>query len=460
MLELGLRARLRGRRRADGGRSRAFAIAEPPEPLPGAPLVAIAMATFEPPLDLFRAPGGVDPRADADRLDLRRERRLLRSRTVRRAASGCSTATRGSCSHAPTGGAASTTTSSARWSWRSGRRAVTSPSPIRTTSGTPTSSRRSYARSATPSSCTATSGSSRPAASGSRRRTGRSARQQPLGHAVAAGGELRHRRSVAVPARAARRRPAAPAGPVHRTSTTTGSRSPLSRSATSASSTAAALRLRAARQHATLGHADGDTDRRACATGCPRFGAARASGCGCGACTTSSTPAGCSSSPPSSSMRCGDGMSRRKRRRARPLHARRPLRAPDPTLFARGARELVRRRPETLGAEWMLGYAFAWRRLLGASRRATARSGRLRLDALPPLVLHPSPARTSPGRPDLRDLAQHLAARCGSPWPTDAPERINLLIPDVRPAPLLRRVHREAPPGHGASRSGASGSGS
>ena len=43
-------------------------------------------------------------------------------------------------------------------------------------------------------------------------------------------------------------------------------------------------------------------------------------------------------------------------------------------LWARGARELVGR-PETLGAEWMLTYAFVWRRL-PPPPRATARSGR------------------------------------------------------------------------------------
>ena len=95
-----------------------IAVAEPLEPLPGAPQIAICMAAFEPPLELFRAPGRVDPRADPDRLDLRRQRRLLGPAAVRGNATRCSPATRGSCCRARSGGAASTTTSSARWRWR------------------------------------------------------------------------------------------------------------------------------------------------------------------------------------------------------------------------------------------------------------------------------------------------------------------------------------------------------
>ena len=62
----------------------------------------------------------------------------------------------------------------------------------------------------------------------------------------------------------------------------------------------------------------------------------------------------------------------------------------------RGARDLVGT-PETLGAEWMLFSALAWRRLLSATATERPRS-RLRLDALPPpsLILHPG--RLEPGR--------------------------------------------------------------
>ena len=58
-------------------------------------------------------------------------------------------------------------------------------------------------------------------------------------------------------------------------------------------------------------------------------------------------------------------MSARQAPRARPLPAAERSPRQVPALFARGARELARRRPETLGAEWMLAYAFAWRRLVG-----------------------------------------------------------------------------------------------
>ena len=119
-------------------------------------------------------------------------------------------------------------------------------------------------------------------------------------------------------------------------------------------------------------------------------------------------------------LRCGDRMSLRKRRALdRFMRADRSV-LPIPGLFARGARELVRRRPETLGAEWMLGYAFTWRRLLGATARDRPQQT-ARLDALPPLVLHPSPRVRVPGDPDLRDARPASPARSGSRWPTTRP---------------------------------------
>jgi hypothetical protein len=51
-------------------------------------------------------------------------------------------------------------------------------------------------------------------------------------------------------------------------------------------------------------------------------------------------------------------------------------------LWRLGALELLGR-GQTLGAEWMLAYAFTWRRLLNASvRERPVRA--LRLDAVPP----------------------------------------------------------------------------
>ncbi|HEY1595847.1 MAG TPA: glycosyltransferase family 2 protein, partial [Thermoleophilaceae bacterium] len=97
-------------------------------------------------------------------------------------------------------------------------------------------------------------------------------------------------------------------------------------------------------------------------------------------------------------------------------------------LAARGARELVGR-PETLGAEWMLFFAFAWRRLLSATTRERPVRG-LRLDAVPPPALDPKPGARTPVAPGPRAIAEkiaplELAAR------DDAPQRINLLIPTI-----------------------------
>jgi hypothetical protein len=130
-------------------------------------------------------------------------------------------------------------------------------------------------------------------------------------------------------------------------------------------------------------------------------------------------------------LRCGDRMSGRKRAAlARLARADRSL-LPVPGLFARGARELLRRRPETLGAEWMLGYAFTWRRLLAATARdRPQQTGRL--DALPPHVLNPSPRIRVPGDPDLRAVAQ-MVLPLRLTVADDAPERVNLLVTGIDP---------------------------
>ena len=130
-------------------------------------------------------------------------------------------------------------------------------------------------------------------------------------------------------------------------------------------------------------------------------------------------------------LRCGARMTRDKRRALdRLARADRSVLA-IPGLFARGARELMRRRPQTLGAEWMLGYAFTWRRLLAASARdRPQRTGRL--DALPPHVLNPDARVRVPGDPDLRAVAQHvLPLRFAVA--DNAPERVNLLVQGVDP---------------------------
>jgi hypothetical protein len=97
-------------------------------------------------------------------------------------------------------------------------------------------------------------------------------------------------------------------------------------------------------------------------------------------------------------------------------------------LWRRGARELLGR-PETLGAEWMLAYAFSWRRLLRASARSRPLRG-LRLDAVPPPDLVMPPGRQVSGHPAVRQLADKIAP-LELAVSEDAPPRINLLVPTI-----------------------------
>ncbi len=127
-------------------------------------------------------------------------------------------------------------------------------------------------------------------------------------------------------------------------------------------------------------------------------------------------------------MRCGAGMASGKRRALeRFLRTDGSLLALA-NLWRRGARELVGR-PETLGAEWMLAYAFTWRRLLGASTRDRPVKG-LRLDAVPPPDLALMPGRRAADNPTVRVIAEKIA-----PLPfvlsEDAPRRVNVLIPTI-----------------------------
>jgi glycosyltransferase involved in cell wall biosynthesis len=127
-------------------------------------------------------------------------------------------------------------------------------------------------------------------------------------------------------------------------------------------------------------------------------------------------------------MRCGERMTKPKREvLERFMAADRSLLALG-RLWARGGRELMRRRPETLGAEWTLAYAFAWRRALAATAGDRPR-GPLRLDALPPTRLAPRPGRRGPeGSP--RVIAEKVAPLELS-MRDDAPPRVNLLIPTI-----------------------------
>jgi glycosyltransferase involved in cell wall biosynthesis len=127
-------------------------------------------------------------------------------------------------------------------------------------------------------------------------------------------------------------------------------------------------------------------------------------------------------------MRCGDRMDASKRRTLdRFLHTDTSL----PLLagfWIRGARELLGT-PETLGAEWMLSYGFSWRRMLNATVKPRPVRG-LRLDAVPPPDLAPKPGRRSPEDPGPRAVAEKIAP-LELALRDDAPPRVNLLIPTI-----------------------------
>ncbi len=126
-------------------------------------------------------------------------------------------------------------------------------------------------------------------------------------------------------------------------------------------------------------------------------------------------------------LRCGPLMSAGKRRALDRFLGSEHSLASLGELGLRGIRELVGT-PETLGAEWMLFHALAWRRLLSASARDRPQR-HLRLDALPPPTLVQPPGRS--GSPSaITSIAEKIAPLA---WSVSdrAPERINLLIPTV-----------------------------
>jgi hypothetical protein len=105
-------------------------------------------------------------------------------------------------------------------------------------------------------------------------------------------------------------------------------------------------------------------------------------------------------------------------------------------MAARGARELTGR-PETLGAEWLVFGALLWRRLLTATTRELPQR-HLRLDAIPPTEFAPAPDRVDTG---FRGRTEVLGGNTGrlaaklEPLPftvrADAPRRVNILIPTI-----------------------------
>ena len=333
---------------------------------------------------------------------------------------------------------------------------ATSRSPTRTTPGTPTSSRR----------CCAELGDAPPRLQrrpGGRRRRPR-ARRQLLGPphatttrpALAAGRELGHRRGLAVPAprcstTRSRSRPRS-----SRTSTTTGSRW----WRCSLGDIAFVERpLYDYVQHgdATLGHAaanrmPGMRERLGA-----RARATRASGSGCGGCTTTSTPAGCCSSTAVLRLRCWERMAPAKRRaverferadrslpRARRARVARRAGAAGPP--ARHARRGVDARPRASRG------AGCWRPPRATGRRGCA----ARLAA--------AARRSTRGRAPARRPSRRRACIAEKIAPLrwaaadDAPRAGQPADPVDRPPALLRRLHRQVQPraaARGARRAGA-----
>jgi glycosyltransferase involved in cell wall biosynthesis len=128
-------------------------------------------------------------------------------------------------------------------------------------------------------------------------------------------------------------------------------------------------------------------------------------------------------------LRCGTRMSRRRRRTIEQWLGAERSASMLVTLAVRGVRELVGR-PETLGAEWMLFGALVWRRLLTLTARPAPQRW-LRLDAVPPPSLAPGPLRFAAIEGSApRAIADKIAPLTFEPS-AGAPRRINLLIPTI-----------------------------
>jgi Glycosyl transferase family 2 len=94
-----------------------------------------------------------------------------------------------------------------------------------------------------------------------------------------------------------------------------------------------------------------------------------------------------------------------------------------------GAREVLGLRRETLGGEWLMLHAFGWRHLIAANA-SDRPHGLLRLDAVPPGARDPTPEAHAPGAVELRALAAKVAPLRVAVRP-DAPRRVNVLVPTI-----------------------------
>jgi hypothetical protein len=129
-------------------------------------------------------------------------------------------------------------------------------------------------------------------------------------------------------------------------------------------------------------------------------------------------------------MRCGERMSAATRRSLNrfPQAERSPI--AHLNLARRAARELVGK-PETLGAELALFFAFAWRRLVVAATLGLERPRRrMRIDARPPMTLVQTPGARKSNNAAVGTVAAKIAP-LELAIREDAPQRINLLIPTI-----------------------------
>ena len=128
-------------------------------------------------------------------------------------------------------------------------------------------------------------------------------------------------------------------------------------------------------------------------------------------------------------LRCGGSMAAGKRRELERFIATDRSLPVLAGMWRRGTEELLGLRSETLGAEWMLAYAFTWRRALSASVRQRP-TRRLRLDAVPPSEFTVMPSERRVESEQVRSVAAKIAP-LAIEVTNRAPPRLNLLIPTI-----------------------------
>jgi glycosyltransferase involved in cell wall biosynthesis len=128
-------------------------------------------------------------------------------------------------------------------------------------------------------------------------------------------------------------------------------------------------------------------------------------------------------------MRCGAEMRPGQRRELRDFIGLERSWPAMTRLGLRAIREFIGR-PETLGAEWALLQSLVWRRMLALSATDSP-SKRLRLDAVPPVNLAPKPARREIPDAEGPRLLWEKTAPLELAVSDEAPRRLNILIPTI-----------------------------